>query len=536
MNKTAERIDLKHINGQPVFRVSLFKGQEHIDFRVEGKFSVQDADGNELIKKVSSDLKWRVKIKESRSGKERFFLVLYESFNKDLAEQHLADARHIDPSCELVILGGNIYIDNRKVNDNTKYAIVMGDFPTEIAARKAFKQFQPDFIPRVEKELTKDAGGALEIFDAEYDKSAEVNDVVRIVPHEVDTPVKIFQVRGYDEVLQRDNHTDLVFNGTVEFRFDTHGQLMGVSEVPLETYLKRVVFSEIGGDLPLEFNKALAIVCRSEAMARIHQRRPGAPYDYNNIGETLRYFGHEFDDGDIAKAVDATAGQVLVAGELIRDTPFHLISGGHTEDEYDIEEDDGLPHVKGRYNYSKVPKDFQSLKNEEAARVWIAARPETWDNLRGRELPVALEQVKKHFRWEMNYSRRELEDLIRKKTGEDIGILFEIIPHVRGASGRLKEIELIGSLKNYRIRGELNIRQALAIDYLPSSCFMVERELDDTGTPISFTFVGAGQGHGVGMCKTGAAIMAQEGYKCEDILKHYFESADIQSIYERNLE
>ena len=94
---------------------------------------------------------------------------------------------------------------------------------------------------------------------------------------------------------------------------------------------------------------------------------------------------------------------------------------------------------------------------------------------------------------------------------------------------------MIGSLKNYKIRGEFNIREALAHDYLPSSCFLVERELDETGTPISFIFVGAGHGHGVGMCKTGAAVMATENHTCQQILDHYFESSDVKSIYEIDL-
>ena len=114
-------------------------------------------------------------------------------------------------------------------------------------------------------------------------------------------------------------------------------------------------------------------------------------------------------------------------------------------------------------------------------------------------------------------------------TSATVGTYFASV--VAASAAVVSRIDVRG---NQRVDAE-TIRQALAIDYLPSSCFMVERELDDTGTPISFTFVGAGQGHGVGMCKTGAAIMAVEGYKSNDILKHYFESADIQSIYERNL-
>ncbi len=489
-----------------------------------------------LPKKIHSDLKWRVKIKESRPGKDQYFLILYESFDKKSAAAKLKLAQSIDDSAEIQILGGDIFLDNRKINNNAKYIIKAGTFSSEMSARKAFKRFQPEFIPSVEKECAKEPSGHLEAFDAEYDLSAEMADVIRIVPDEVDTKIKIFGIRSFDDILQREHFTDLVYNGTIEFRFDNQGMLRAISEIPLESYLKRVIYSEIGANLPLEFSKSLAIVCRSEAMARIYHSRLGDPYDYSNTGEILRYYGVDFDDETIDKAVQLTSGQVIFsADDSIRDSPFHLICGGHTEDGSGIGDNGTAVIFKGKYDWSSKPKGIGKLSTEAAVEKWIDARPDTWCNLKGRKLPESLERVKKYFRWEVNYSRRELEEIIRKKTGEDIGILFEIMPLLRGCSGQLKEIELIGSLKNYRIRDQLNIREVLSYDYLPSSCFMVERDLDETGTPISFTFVGAGHGHGVGMCKTCAAIMAMEGNSCQEILDHYFEECHIESIYEISL-
>lgn len=535
MENSVTKIQLNLQNDQPIFRIGVFESQEYVDFKVDGKFTVTDGNGNTQIKNVSSDLKWRVKIKESQPGKDSYFLVLYESSDKEAVEAKMEIALKFNPEVSMDTLGGDIFIGDRKVNNNSKYILRVGSFPSEMAARKAFKRFQPDFIPRVEKEMVKAPNGQLEIFDAEYDQSAEVNNVVRIIPASPETRIKVYGIRSFNDILQKENFSDLVYDGTMEFRFDTRGLLQGISEVQLEAYLRRVIYSEIGTKLPLEFAKSLAIVCRSEAMARINHRRLGDPYDYSWTGQTLRYFGEDFNDENIDKAVELTRGEVIVADKLVRDTPFHLISGGHTEDDFDRDEDQGKHHLRGKYNWHTVPKGFKSLKDEAAAVKWIHSRPETWCNLKGRDLPPSLERVKKYFRWEVNYSRRELEEIIRKKTGEDIGILFEIIPHVRGVSGRLTEIELIGSLKNYRIRGELNIRQALAHEYLASSCFTVERDLDETGTPISFTLVGAGQGHGVGMCKTGAAVMAMEKNKCKDILKHYFEDCTIASIYKIKL-
>ena len=531
MAKNIQRIDLKTVNDEPVFRIGLFEGQDFIDFRVEGKFNVENENGEVLIKNVESDLKWRIKIKESRPGKEHYFLILYEALDEKKVLEKLESAREYDPNVQIRTIGGDIYLNGKKLTNNTKYLLVSGDYTSEIEAKRDAMRFQPRFSARVEKETLKQARGELEVFDAEYEYSAETDNVVRIVPHDYKTKVHLYNIRSFDEILGKELHRDHFYNGTIEFRFDNKGSLMAISELPLETYLKRVVYSEIGTGLPLEFSKSLAIVTRSEAMARVGHKHLGDPYDMCNWGHCLRYYGDDFQDDNIEKAVEETRGQVISTGERITDTYFNLICGGHTEDALGVWEIDAEPVFYGKYDYKETPEEFKDLRDESTVEKWIQARPDAWCNLRGREVPQALEKYKKYFRWEVNYSRRELEEIIRKKTGEDIGILFDIIPIHRGSSGRLKEVELMGSLKNYRLIGELNIREVLAYDYLESSCFIVEKEMDDTGTPISFTFVGAGQGHGVGMCKTGGAVMALEGYKMEDILAHYFENYQLRSIY-----
>jgi stage II sporulation protein D len=98
-------------------------------------------------------------------------------------------------------------------------------------------------------------------------------------------------------------------------------------------------------------------------------------------------------------------------------------------------------------------------------------------------------------------------------------------------SGRIKDIEILGSLKNVRVVGELNIRSALSDSLLQSSCFIVKPELGEDGIPLSFTFIGAGNGHGIGLCKVGAAKMASENKNMENILNHYYQESNIQKKY-----
>ncbi|MBQ9404247.1 MAG: stage II sporulation protein SpoIID, partial [Synergistaceae bacterium] len=45
-----------------------------------------------------------------------------------------------------------------------------------------------------------------------------------------------------------------------------------------------------------------------------------------------------------------------------------------------------------------------------------------------------------------------------------------------------------------------------------------------------FVFYGRGWGHGVGLCQYGAMAMAEQGYKAEDILAHYYPGTIVRKI------
>jgi SpoIID/LytB domain protein len=53
----------------------------------------------------------------------------------------------------------------------------------------------------------------------------------------------------------------------------------------------------------------------------------------------------------------------------------------------------------------------------------------------------------------------------------------------------------------------------------------------DSEYPAAFELIGAGWGHGVGLCQIGAAVMADKGFKHEQILAHYFRGATVRILY-----
>jgi SpoIID/LytB domain protein len=112
-----------------------------------------------------------------------------------------------------------------------------------------------------------------------------------------------------------------------------------------------------------------------------------------------------------------------------------------------------------------------------------------------------------------------------------VGDVLELIPVERGVSGRLIRLKIVGTKRSMVIGKELEIRKGLSESHLYSSAFVVDVEPGNTAVPVAFVLTGAGWGHGVGLCQIGAAIMADRGIPYQQILTHYFPSAELKKIY-----
>jgi SpoIID/LytB domain protein len=175
------------------------------------------------------------------------------------------------------------------------------------------------------------------------------------------------------------------------------------------------------------------------------------------------------------------------------------------------------------------------MSEEEAAR-WIFSSPDVYCNTKDRALlseilPGFDQETTNFFRWKVEYSRSELEDIIRQRSGMDVGTLLEIVPVERGPSGRIRRLRITGTEESIVIGKELEIRRWLSPSHLYSSAFVVSSAGPSDGPPERFTLDGAGWGHGVGLCQIGAAVMADKGFTASQILKHYFTGAQMEKIY-----
>lgn len=388
-------------------------------------------------------------------------------------------------------------------------------------------------------------------------------------------------VRLHDVVTGRGFHwqkrVGFTFEGVLEFRA-VAGRLLVVNELGLEDYLQGVITAEMSGRCPIEFLKTQCIVARSWVLAHTEPKHTDLPIDRCNDDCCQRYQGTTSWTPSAAEAVIATRGQVVTdaAGHII-DANYSKSCGGIIE--------------APEYVWF-TPKTCQraavDAPVDSPCRRFLPVIEDNLDDFLGggwlagadvfcspnivpdRDLPRYLGSVDEgggHFRWTVTYSRDQLENVLRRKLarvfaepGEPASVeagrilvadlpprevacrvpaiarLSDLRVVQRGPSGRACELEIeyedrAGRRCRVGIRSEYRIREVLHEKFLYSSAFKVSIERGGDGTPAAISLIGAGWGHGAGMCQIGALGMAVRGYSCRDILTHYFAGVEIRALY-----
>jgi stage II sporulation protein D len=353
---------------------------------------------------------------------------------------------------------------------------------------------------------------------------------------------------------------DQAFQGDLILWPRRDGTIAAINEIPLEDYLKSVISSEMSAAAPLEFLKVHAILSRSWLLAALDRKKKTneTPLSARKIpekeGEVVRWYEREDHDlfdvcaddhcqryqgirkiisQQAEEAVRETLGRVITYRDEICDARYSKACGGLTEDFDTAWDDKRIPYLT---SISDAPVPHPPIGTEEDAARWILSGPEAYchtkdEGLLEKILPAFDRETKSFFRWTIEYSREELEGILREKSGFDFGDLKEIVPLRRGPSGRICRLKIVGSKKSVVVGKELEIRRWLSPSHLYSSAFLVKVKYDPRGKAERFTFHGAGWGHGVGLCQIGAAVMATRGFSAGEILKHYFREVEIKKIY-----
>jgi len=346
-------------------------------------------------------------------------------------------------------------------------------------------------------------------------------------------------------------------------------QLTAINHISVENYLTSVISSEMSATASDELLKAHAVISRSwllhpmqESRAKNQEPRPKTEFKTVNCQlSTVNYtkwyerdahthFDVCADDhcqryqgitrastAAVEKAIEATRGEVLMFEDKICDARFSKSCGGASETFENCWAPEHYPYLTKVIDNPTDPEGFElDLTVEEHAEKWIRQSPEAFCNTTDEKVLAQVlnnydQETTDFYRWKVNYSQAELSELLARRSGIDFGEIIDLIPVKRGESGRIIELNIVGTKRSIIVGKELEIRKWLSNSHLYSSAFVVDKTDLSNGIPQRFTLTGAGWGHGVGLCQIGAAVMGEKGYPYNEILLHYFRGAELEKIY-----
>lgn len=319
-------------------------------------------------------------------------------------------------------------------------------------------------------------------------------------------------------ICDRDgNALEEVYEGSLRIVKDENGLVL-INELPIETYVKYVLPSEMPSTFGHEALKAQAVCARTYAFSHM-KNQSYAKYGANLDDSTdFQAFHNTGRTEETDAAVDETAGEVVTCnGELIF-----------------------------CYYYSTSPgvtNDMSSWENENTSYIACAgAEFSSGLNLTGatdfskfmtRELDC-YDSESSFFRWKAVLNISTVKDTEK-------GALKNISVLERNQAGYVTQLELSYENATDVLKNENEIRKVLGtylqeiilqneqvrtdLSMIPSACFEVLSNED--GTVI---LRGGGFGHGIGMSQYGAKGMAEEGYDYKEIIDYYYENVTVKKI------
>ena len=285
---------------------------------------------------------------------------------------------------------------------------------------------------------------------------------------------------------------------------DSNSKIRVLNLIDIESYLKGVLPGEIGDRTEDEYEaaKAQAIAARTYAIWRLSNQQDDKHLK-NSIDDQV-YLSADAELPLLNKAVEETEGLIMTYDGRPIAAYYHAVCGGSTAPIEKIWDNEKVSYLKGCVDgdYCQWAKTF----------FWN-------ENFDGEQL---------HNNISAYLGKRG--ELPRKGFGKITSIKFEKDFSI----GRMVEIKVKTTTGEFNIASD-QIRRALKRpsspgSILPSTRFNAQ-VLKSKGSISGLEIVGAGNGHGIGMCQCGAIGRARSGVGYEEILNTYYSNVVIEKIY-----
>jgi stage II sporulation protein D len=273
----------------------------------------------------------------------------------------------------------------------------------------------------------------------------------------------------------------------------------------MDEYVRGVVPLEIGTASPGDAAavEAQAVTARSYAVTRLGSARA---WDMTATTQDQVYGGADAETQVGNASVDATEGLVLLYGGIVVNAPYHANCGGSTAAPQDSWRASAEPYLQ------RVSDRIPGTN-----RYYCDQAP--------------------RFRWTRTFGGAELRDAVARYVrtlpggAGGIGAVTNVTVTAVTPAGRVGALTVDTDRGRWSLRGN-EIRAALrssAGELLYSTYFSVDVVPGRTGVE-QLILKGGGNGHGVGMCQSGAIGRARAGQDFRTILRTYYPGTTVGTI------
>ena len=314
-------------SGETMIRVGLKKPKRVIDLYSNNTLLV--LDGDRVISQIKPGGAFKIIADKSQSGSE-FWVQIKAAYNRTSLEKERDRMLGKHPDLDFMIMS----------TSNRMKALRVGPLPTRSEMDRVRKLMQSE---GVKDAFPVTSGGAPFYWvNSNFDKFPLRASDLALVRTNPDLPISFEGVK---------------YRGVLRFRLH-RGKIRVINVLPLETYLRGVVPSELGPRVypEVEALKAQAVAARTYVLKNMG-RFNKLGYDICDGPACQAYDGVKNEMALSDEAVAATRGLVMLYEGKLIDALYTSTSGGHTEDVEHVFPGRAEPYLRGKSEYIA---DFQS--------------------------------------------------------------------------------------------------------------------------------------------------------------------------------
>jgi SpoIID/LytB domain protein len=506
--------------GFPVVPVAIAEGLARVTISAGRSGGLRLFPEGEGSSEVRGEESWQVRASATVPAKLSHWAVVWRGKpgQGDEADAHIKRWQALGEKAKR-FEQGTVFGVGGEVLDRREILVVVGPYRKPEEAEQAFEALgrkEALVNPGVFTELVDRPHGQLEAVGSKTGMHVRNEGVLWFVAGG-DSPL---QVEAEGPAGKATSKVSGAYFGKVYVTLDHDGNLAVVNALPEDRFLAGLLPAEIFPNAPDEALKAQAVAARGELLSKIGTRHLGDPFRLCSQTHCQVYLGAGHETPRTTAAVAATRGEVLFTadGKDLADTVYSANCGGHTENNENAWPD--MPAMAALRGHRDAPAPVAGKSDVYAAGVSAENVARFIDQPPAAYCGQAHLGAGDRFRWTVKRTAAELDKLLSRYR---LGEIRAIEVPQRGVSGRALAVRVVGSARSETIRGELRIRQAFG--GLRSSLFVVEVKDGEA------VFRGAGFGHGVGMCQTGAVGMAETGKKYREILRHYYPNTVLRKLW-----